>query len=602
MLKVFFGKTGGIVNIVLKFHRTKPNSRYMPPSLCNTRSTVRAWQTCRANICALLLFCFVYLAATTNTHQARVWEVFEITLTSDQMIENPYGLVAVGEGSDPVKMVFSGVSGAATGREMTITGFWYGGRTWKVRFAPPLEGTWEYRSHSRFGGLDNITGILEVSRWTENEVRENPVRRGLIRVNREAPRAGRYFVYADGEPFLWVGDTWWNWAKIDIPFFRFRDLADDRAEKGFTIGQLFVPGNGWGAKATIHEDNFTTIDTEHIKKIDSIISYANSRGLTVWIHAWWARENMDRQISEELVARWWRYLIHRYGAYNVVWVLAGEYNMYNYGGYPFSFWVDLGRMIKKEDPWDRIVSTHPTPPGWEGGDDAPQWSTAEVLHDAAWLDYNQSQTGHGKYRNELTPSIVRDSYRRDPPKPVVVTEPWYEFVEGNPTAMDIRFGAWSAFLSGAAGHSYAGGHVWKAHVPESPMGPDSWPMDLDFGVNTMDYPGAVSMGVMSRFLHEMEWWRFEPSPELMLDYPGPFCATIRGEKIMAYLRYGGGVIIDFSDFPGSRSFRITWLDPSSGEKRISSIRATGKTFINSPASYPGTPEYRDWVMLIEPER
>jgi len=29
----------------------------------------------------------------------------------------------------------------------------------------------------------------------------------------------------------------------------------------------------------------------------------------------------------------------------------------------------------------------------------------------------------------------------DPPKPVVVTEPWYEFIEGNPTAMDVRFAA-----------------------------------------------------------------------------------------------------------------------------------------------------------------
>ena len=30
----------------------------------------------------------------------------------------------------------------------------------------------------------------------------------------------------------------------------------------------------------------------------------------------------------------------------------------------------------------------------------------------------------------------------------MVTEPWYEFVEGNPTAADIRFGGWSAMLSG----------------------------------------------------------------------------------------------------------------------------------------------------------
>ena len=541
----------------------------------------------------------VFLSARANSHKINVWEVFEISLTSEQTFDNPYGLVPVDGTRDYLEMVFTGVSGDAAGRKVTMKGFWYDDNTWKVRFAPPVEGTWHYQSLSEDRGLNSVTGSLEVGAWEEAEKQENPVRRGMIRVSRDEPRPGRHFEYSDGTPFLWIGDTWWNWAKIDIPFFRFRELADDRAEKGFTIGQLFVPGNGWGPKATIHEDNFTRIDVHHIKKIDSIVSYANVKGITVWIHPWWARENMNSRISEEQIKRWWRYVIHRYGAYNVVWVLAGEYNLYNYGGYPLSFWDELGRLIKEEDPYERIVSTHPTPPGWSGGAEAPQWSTAEVLHDAPWLDYNQSQTGHGKYRNELTPEIVAGSYRMYPPKPVVVTEPWYEFVEGNPAGMDIRFGAWSAFLSGAAGHSYAGGHVWKAHVPESPAGPDAWPMDLGFETNTFDYPGAVSMGVMSKFLQEIEWWRFEPSPELMMDYPGSFCTSIRGEKILAYLRYGGVVKINLEDFSTTASLRITWLNPSNGERHFTEISGGLVRYINSPTSYPGTLEYQDWVMLIE---
>jgi hypothetical protein len=449
-----------------------------------------------------IIFC-VHNTGGSKYYRTESMEVFEVSLTAAKSIDNPYGQVPVDGSADYLEVLFSGVSGAAAGERITVKGFWYGDNTWKVRFTPPLEGTWEYESFSEDQGMNNLTGNIVVSGWEDYAMKENPVRRGMIRVTRNDARAGRYFEYSDGTPFLWIGDTWWNWAKIDLPFFRFRELADDRAEKGFTIGQLFVPGNGWGAKATIHKDNFTRIDTEHIKKIDSIVSYANQKGITVWIHGWWARENMNEQISEEQVKRWWRYLIHRYGAFNVVWVLAGEYNMYNYSGYPLSFWDELGIMIKDEDPYERIVSTHPTPPGWGGGAEAPQWSTAEVLHAASWMDYNQIQTGHGKYRNELTPEIVDASYREHPPKPIVVTEPWYEFVEGNPTGMDIRLGAWSAFLSGAAGHSYAGGHVWKAHVPESPMGHDSWPMNLGFETNTFNYPGAVSMGVMSRFLHDL---------------------------------------------------------------------------------------------------
>ena len=162
--------------------------------------------------------------------------------------------------------------------------------------------------------------------------------------------------------------------------------------------------------------------------------------------------------------RWWRYLVHRFGAYNVIWVLAGEYNMNNYGGFSLDFWKDLGKLVKNEDPYERIISVHNTPPFWDGGAEAPQWSTGSVLHQEPWLDYNQSQVGHGKFANEMIPSIISEDYYRKPSKPVVVTEPWYEFIEGNPSGMDIRFAAWSAILSGAAGHTYGGGHVWLASV------------------------------------------------------------------------------------------------------------------------------------------
>jgi Protein of unknown function (DUF4038) len=70
----------------------------------------------------------------------------------------------------------------------------------------------------------------------------------------------------------------------------------------------------------------------------------------------------------------------------------------------------------------------------------------------------------------MIPIVVSEDYNRKPSKPIVVTESWYEFTEGNPSGMDIRFAAWSAILSGAAGHTYGGGHVWLASVPESPAG------------------------------------------------------------------------------------------------------------------------------------
>lgn len=168
-------------------------------------------------------------------------------------------------------------------QKLELTGFWVGGNEWRVNFAAPASGTWEYVSVSTEKAMHNKKGKLEVTAWSDEELEANPVRRGFIRVNRSGKNAGHGFEYADGEPFLWIGDTWC-------------------------------------------------------------------------------------------------YLIHRFGAYNVIWVLAGEYNMHNNAGFSLDFWKELGEMVKNEDPWNRIVSLHNTPPFWDGGAEAPQCSTGEFLH------------------------------------------------------------------------------------------------------------------------------------------------------------------------------------------------------------------------------
>ncbi len=169
---------------------------------------------------------------------------------------------------------------------------------------------------------------------------------------------------------------------------------------------------------------------DQIRKVEEMIKYANSKGITVWIHAWWSREGINKSIGEDNIIRWWKYVIHRLHAYNVIWVIAGEYNMNNYGGFPLEFWNRLGKIIKDEDPYERISGAHPTPPMWSGGADAPQWSTAETVHSQPWLDYNQSQTGHARWCNELIPWIITNAYNKQPAKPVVVTGPWYQFLKG----------------------------------------------------------------------------------------------------------------------------------------------------------------------------
>jgi len=257
--------------------------------------------------------------------------------------------------------------------------------------------------------------------WTDEEKKLNPTRHGLIVVKKDGENAGHYFEYSDGQPVLWIGDTWWNWTDNRIHLETFKQLVDNRAAKGFNIGQLFVPGNGWGRESSLLDETYTILDTEHARKVEEMIRYANSKGITVWIHGWWSRPNLNTEIGAEKMQRWWRYLVHRFGAYNVIWVLAGEYNMNNYGGFKLDFWKDLGKLIKQEDPYERITSLHNTPPFWDGGAEAPQWATGKIMHQEAWLDYNQSQVGHGKYANEMIPQVGTEEINSKPTKPNGVT-------------------------------------------------------------------------------------------------------------------------------------------------------------------------------------
>ena len=187
-----------------------------------------------------------------------------------------------------------------------------------------------------------------------------------------------------------------------------------------------------------------------------------------------------------------------------------------------------------------------------------------------------------------------------PAKPVVVTEPWYEFIEGNPTAMDIRFGAWSAVMSGAAGQTYGGGHIWRVHLPERPTGVGSWPMDTSLKTNTLVYPGAVSVGFMGKYLRNLEWWKLEPHPELVLENPSKYCIAIPGKEYLFYLRYGGAVKIDLTSVPASAVFEYKWTDlVNSKDSRTGKVSGGKIAEIKCPEDYPGTVNFKDWLLHLK---
>lgn len=235
----------------------------------------------------------IMLPAIGVQGQIHTWEVFELKLKAKQNYSNPYAAIPADTKEGMVQVVFTGTRGEANGKKITVFGFWDGGQNWKVRFSAPFTGTWTYKSSSKDRGLSNVKGSLEVGAWPPQDLNENATRHGFVQVNNSGEQAGHYFQYADKTPFLWIGDTWWNWTNRKIHFSTYKNLVDDRFIKGFNVGQLFVAANGWGRPSSLLDSTYSILDVAQMQKVDSMIAYANSKGITVWIHGWWSRENLD---------------------------------------------------------------------------------------------------------------------------------------------------------------------------------------------------------------------------------------------------------------------------------------------------------------------
>ena len=118
------------------------------------------------------------------------WNVVEIQLNAALHYSTPY--IDVED--------FTATFLSPTGMSMVMPGFWDGGQTWKIRFAPTLEGIWSYQTKASDANLNKQTGFITCTPYT-----------GTLAIYQHGflkPSANnRYLTYDDGKPFYWLGDT-----------------------------------------------------------------------------------------------------------------------------------------------------------------------------------------------------------------------------------------------------------------------------------------------------------------------------------------------------------------------------------------------------------
>lgn len=542
------------------------------------------------------------LPLLAQNRQAIQHRVTEFMLPSGKAYPDPLAV--------EVDVEFTGPSG--TNHRMPA--FWAGDNVWRVRYAPPVPGAYRCRSvcsDSSNRDLHGVESLLQVSPYTG----ENPLyQHGPLQVSANK----RYLQHADGSPFFWLGDTWWMALAERLRWPEdFAWLAADRKRKGFNVVQ-FVAGlypdmdsfdpRGRGDGGFPWTEGYGTINPAWWDMADLRVQHLVETGLVPCILGCWGYylyrmgagdpNRVNPEASMAKMRQHWRTIVARWGAYPVVWALAGEGSMPWYLSETkdadrarlVKGWTELGRYVRSIDPYKRIVTVHPSR------------NARESVDDLSTIDFDMLQTGHGDRKS--LPNTIRSvvaSYAAQPQMPVVNGEVTYEGILGQAPHEIQRLMFWASILNGACGFTYGANGIWQVNLPGKPYGPS--PHGNAWG-NTpwkeaAQMPGSAHLGVCAELLRQYEWWRFEPHPEWMDPRPSdenfeqPYAAGIPGKLRFAYIptRFNPPAMVGLE----AGNWEAMLVNPSTGERhRYGQIPVQGGRW-----QLPNAPEVRDWVVVAE---
>ena len=499
------------------------------------------------------------------------------------------------------------------GVECRVPAFWAGLQEWRVRFAPRLTGTYNYRTvctDETNEDLHGQKGTLEVAPYAG----ENPLlSHGPLRVSEDK----RFLEHMDGTPFFWLRDTWWMalCKRLAWPE-EFQALTADRKEKGFSVVQLvagpypdmpaFDPrneneaGHPW-------EPEWRRVNPAYYDQADRRIQLLVRSELVPCILGCWGYYVL--LMGVEKMKKHFRNLIARYGAYPIVWCLAGEAAMPYYltetrkedVAKQKKDWTEIARYVRETDPYHHPITIHPTQVG------------RDQVEAPSVLDFDMLQTGHeGRDSIPNTQQLMRAAVAREPRMPVINGEVCYEGIFEDSWANIQRFMFWSCMLSGACGHTYGANGIWQVNAKATLYGPSPWGgvWGNRLWEDAAQLPGAAHLGVGRQILQCFEWWRFEPHSDWIepsaddnAGWRQPYAAGIPGRVRVFYLPKA---------YPGYNKkgrprvqvledgyvYKASYVDPKDAEEYpIGQI--TGDAQGNW--EIPPTPICQDWLLVLERE-
>ncbi|MDZ7309225.1 MAG: DUF4038 domain-containing protein, partial [candidate division KSB1 bacterium] len=462
-----------------------------------------------------------------------LYGVHEITLHARQVGTNPY------VDGPSVTVTFTGTTSAARGRTSRVNGFWDGGTVYRVRFSPPAWGEWLWSSASSDSGLHGKTGkLICEGRLPASHAGCN----GPLRQSATFPYT---LETAEGQPFFLMGDTQWSFASAKVSWpGEFKTYVDARAAQGFNYvhGQLYAlrpDSNDFneGGQAFINRE-VDRLNPGYWQAFDRRLAYLNEKGLTAGLMFAWANEGWQRFATTAQIDRYVQYLINRYAAYHLIWILAGEYEE---ASVPGGF-ARLGELLAANDPYHHPITTHTID------------TNADDFGTADWLTVI--------YQQLFDPGRITTDRRYN--KPVINAEFGYE---GDQSAEEVRKDAWQILLRG--GFLVYGNTATFHH--DALMSPEN-----------LHSAGARFLAILKTFWtnngrYAINWWRYTRFEALANER---WLAGEPGVEYVVYVENAQPFRVNLSDASGTLSGQ--WFNTRTGEWGAPIFGVASDTFALAP--------------------
>ncbi|MBR2861409.1 MAG: DUF4038 domain-containing protein [Clostridia bacterium] len=521
-----------------------------------------------------------------------LYKRLEIVLHSDKEYENPFLDV-------DIDAVFTHEDGTV----ITLPGFWNGDNEWKVRFSAEKAGKWTYKITCTDKDNTSLTDAGEINAAPCLNPKTELEKHGYVRLE----EGKRHFVYGDGSPFFYLGDTHWqmpDYERLNECNYpgcncgnQFLHLLKDRVAKGFNVYQTYFDSatNDGGGNKTVHEwwsEKYTRINPQAFNEtMDIMMEYLADYGMTVamgfGVHTASIRAY---ESNPEPILKFARYCVARYACYPTIWITAQEITDLHYN--TFEIWKQVGDLVGKLDGYNRPNGAHMYP--MEYSDER-----AQSLDATPWHQWWTLQSGHGGLGTIQSRFFYKSYYDSKNIKPYVETECQYEDIYcGGFCGCDAsRVGAWHAVLSGSAGFTYGVTGVWamgwnqKDDCGWPTYSPEPWYIG-------MDKPGSTEITHLKNFFEYVGWYKL--TPEFGFD-----CGAFEMRRYVSAARIGQDVLIYYFyareketgvvyGLKKNIRYQARWFDPAHG----TFIDLPDVVSENGEFVVPLKPSIRDWVLLL----